>query len=414
MAANIYDLSTTAGSNTTIDGVDVSGATGKVKDGDNVMRSLGAYLAQVLDDLGAVNTPAGTNTITVTAASGYTAYATGQILRIRPANSITGAATLNVNGIGAKSIRKINDIGTDSALVSGDMLKARVYTVIYDATANGAAGAWIVTNPEPAPGVAPYPTGHLYGLTLSNNGSDATNDIDIAVGTARDGADSANMDLASALTKRLDASWAVGTNQGGLDGTESVAGTPDTSTWYHVWLIKRPDTGVVDVLFSESATSPTMPTNYTLKRRLGAVYNNSSGDIASFTQLGDEFLLGASVTDVAANAPGTSAVTRTLTVPTGLKVHAKIIASLINNSGSTVAYAHISELDRPDEAATIARSFTGAAAAAAANSSYGNNHMMVRTNTSAQVRSIVSNLGDANVTLSIVTLGWVDTRGRFY
>src|SRR5690606_22933061 len=47
--------------------------------------------------------------------------------------------------------------------------------------------------------------GHIYGLTLSNNTTDATNDIDIAAGeAASDGSDPVLMVLASALTKRLD------------------------------------------------------------------------------------------------------------------------------------------------------------------------------------------------------------------
>ena len=76
--------------------------------------------------------------------------------------------------------------------------------------------------------------------------------------------------LASALTKTT-SSWAVGTAAGGLD-TGSIA----ANTWYYIYLIKRPDTGVVDVLFSTSPTSPTLPTNYTLKRLFDAVKTNGS------------------------------------------------------------------------------------------------------------------------------------------
>jgi len=107
--------------------------------------------------------------------------------------------------------------------------------------------------------------GHLYGLTLSNNVSDAANDIDIAAGEAASTEiDSVLMVLASALTKRLDAAWAVGSGNGGLD-TGSVG-----NNIYYVWLIQRSDTGVVDVLFSLSKTSPTMPTNYDRKALIGS------------------------------------------------------------------------------------------------------------------------------------------------
>jgi hypothetical protein len=106
--------------------------------------------------------------------------------------------------------------------------------------------------------------GQIYGLTLSNNVTDPTNDIDIAAGSAVDSTGVVSMLLASSLTKRLDAAWAVGNNQGGLD-TGSVG-----NNVYYVWLIRRPDTGVVDVLFSLSNTAPTMPTNYTQKEIIGS------------------------------------------------------------------------------------------------------------------------------------------------
>ncbi len=142
--ASIYDLSATAASNTTIDGTDVSGATGKIKDGDNVMRSLGAFSAQFIKDTGAVNTVAGTgDAITVTLSSSITAYATGQIFRFIAGAANTTAVTLDVNGIGIKAIRKISG-GTDVALVSGDILAGDTYTLIYRATANAAAGGWVM------------------------------------------------------------------------------------------------------------------------------------------------------------------------------------------------------------------------------------------------------------------------------
>lgn len=142
--ASIYDLSATAASNTTIDGTDVSGSTGKIKDGDNVMRSLGAFSAQFIKDTGAVNTVAGTgDAITVTLSSSITAYATGQMFRFIAGAANTTAVTLNVNGIGVKAIRKISG-GTDVALVSGDILAGDTYTVIYRASANAAAGGWVM------------------------------------------------------------------------------------------------------------------------------------------------------------------------------------------------------------------------------------------------------------------------------
>lgn len=63
--------------------------------------------------------------------------------------------------------------------------------------------------------------GHIWGLTLANNATDATNDIDIAAGEAADNSSGALMSLGSTLTKRLDA--------GGRWGAATAASTPDRS-----------------------------------------------------------------------------------------------------------------------------------------------------------------------------------------
>jgi hypothetical protein len=135
------------------------------------------------------------------------------------------------------------------------------------------------------------------GLICSND-SDASHDVAISVGGVRDATNTVNMSLAAILTKRIDAAWAVGDNNGGLDGTESSGGTPDASTMYYIWLIERSDTGVVDALYSESPTSPTMPTNYDYKRLIGSVLTDGSNNILPFTQTGDYFRYTTPVDDV--------------------------------------------------------------------------------------------------------------------
>lgn len=77
----------------------------------------------------------GTNTITATYAPAPTAYATGQRFTFKAQNTITGAATLNVNALGAKNIYK-KDIssGTLVPLASGEIIQNGLYTVEYDGT----------------------------------------------------------------------------------------------------------------------------------------------------------------------------------------------------------------------------------------------------------------------------------------
>lgn len=251
------------------------------------------------------------------------------------------------------------------------------------------------------------PPGFLYGLTLANNGSDPTNDIDIAVGQCIDSTNAIKMVLAGALTKRLDASWAVGTNQGGLD-TGAIA-----DVTYHVFLIMRSDTGVVDVLFSASASAPTMPTNYDYKRRIGSIVRGA-GAILKFKQDGDKFMWDLTYQDVNVTNPGINAVTRQLTVPSGIRVEA--ILSVQGGSTSLAADnpigIYISDLSLFDQIATGTGAFNVSVySSAAAQLVNGAGNVFVFTNTSAQVRSRLQ-VSTASTVLRITTLGWIDTRGR--
>src|SRR5688500_7545831 len=65
-----------------------------------------------------LGTVAGTNTITAVMTPALTAYSAGMIIVFTPANSNTGATTLNINSLGALDVQK----GNAAALVSGDLV----------------------------------------------------------------------------------------------------------------------------------------------------------------------------------------------------------------------------------------------------------------------------------------------------
>lgn len=188
--------------------------------------------------------------------------------------------------------------------------------------------------------VAPF-SGHITGLTYANNVSDATNDIDIAAGGCMD-ATNAYWIALSAITKRLDASWAVGTNQGGLD-TGSIADTD-----YFIWAIARSDTGVTDALFSASATSPTMPANYDYKRLIGW-FRRASSAILAFKVYetaggGIDFLWAAPTLEID-DTLSTSRRTDAVKVPAAFPVMAQIRVHLADASNNVTA-----RICNPDEA----------------------------------------------------------------
>lgn len=241
------------------------------------------------------------------------------------------------------------------------------------------------------------PRGHLWGLTIANNATDSLNDIDIAVGEARDSTNAVDMVLSSALTKRLDAAWVVGTNQGGLD-----TGTIANNT-YHVHLIKRTDGTVSDVLFSLSATAPTMPSGYTYFRRIGSIVRSSIG-IWQFSQRGDEFLWKGPGFDVSVNNLGTTATLYAIAAPTGIQVIAKMFIDQYHaTTGCTVYLSCPSVDDQPS--VSIYNSFNDFAAG------YAVFEAQIRTNTSAQIRAR-SEL--VNTWLDILTHGYVDDRGKSF
>jgi len=167
------------------------------------------------------------------------------------------------------------------------------------------------------------PTDHISGLTMTH-AADADHDITIAPGKSRDSTDAADMVAASAITKQADAAWAAGTNAGGMDtGSIPASGT------LHVWQIKSASTGVVDYLFSISATAPTLPANYDYKRLIGSYRTNSSSNIIPGDWWGTSnrrrFILDTPILDVNTASPGTSAVTAALSVPGGVNVIALVV-----------------------------------------------------------------------------------------
>ncbi|MGO8211826.1 hypothetical protein ACC782_33640 [Rhizobium ruizarguesonis] len=249
----------------------------------------------------------------------------------------------------------------------------------------------------PAPVAGESYRGYINGLTLANNATDATNDIDIAAGSAgSDGASSYLITLASALTKRLDAAWAVGTNQGGLD-TGSIA-----NATYHVWLIQRSDTGVVDALFSTSATAPTMPTNYDRKRRIGSIIRESAA-IVGFFQLGDFFSRGPKLDYDSVSALGSTTVS--LGVPAGIRVRPVLSCQLVIPASSNIALS-FGNGEGTGTGFVAQTGFTGTGESSSDTTQVSN----LITNTSRQIWIDVTITSGSITVCRVRTLGWVDTR----
>lgn len=247
--------------------------------------------------------------------------------------------------------------------------------------------------------------GWIDGLQMS---TDAVNTVTVTAGQATADDGSYVMNLSSSLAKLLSSAWAVGTGNGGLD-----TGAEAANTWYHVWLIARSDTGVVDALLSTSATAPTMPTNYDKKRRIGSIRNNASSNILDFIQRGDVFLWKDAILEFEDTNPGTAAVLRTMTVPLGIRVlhHGSFFGHDLNMHSITCPDVNNQALDAAGASNFTSGNYQTYGVQINVNGQWMGVPVYTHTNTSSQIRTRVQT-SSASVEIAGFTRGWTDPRGR--
>ena len=211
------------------------------------------------------------------------------------------------------------------------------------------------------------------------------------------------MAVATTYTKTT-ASWAVGTGNGMLD-TGASLGT--ATTWYYTYVIERPDTGVTDFLMSLSPTTPTMPTNYTRWRRIGALKLDGSKNILGHYQQGDIFNLVLPVLEYNATPAVTTAFTQTLTsVPPAIVVVGLFSGNVFDATNAN-SVLYLSALSQTDSAAAAPFS-TGQTGNLSSGDVWAK---QVTTNTSAGIRIRVSS---TTMIVNVNTNGWIDNRGKDY
>ena len=321
-----------------------------------------------------------TGTVTVTA---ITSAVAGSILGLRFAASLT--LTHNGTSLILPTSANIVTVANDTAVFVSE-----------------GAGNWRCMVYQRADGSAVAVGGseisQLSGLGLSNNVIDAINDIDITTGGATSDdtviANRVQIILATALIKQVDAVWAVGNNMGMRDSADNLTGAKT----FHIFVIKRTDTNVVDI-FASTNISPTLPTSYTKKRRIGSLLWNGTR-WRDFDQVVDFFRLKDPITDLSAvTQTAATPTTRTLTVPTGIRVMANI--RIHENAGAALVAARpVGSNDlTPANGASPFSQLSGSASADHAE-------VWVLTNTSGQI------VTDASATITsqfyLATFGWHD------
>jgi hypothetical protein len=241
---------------------------------------------------------------------------------------------------------------------------------------------------------------YLGGLTLSNDTTTPATVLNIATGNATSDDNTTSMTLATAgFKKNCNAAWAVGSGNGALDsGSAFVAGS-----WYHVFLIERVDTYVVDVLISASATSPILPANYTKKRRIWTISIDATPKIVPFVQLGDECLWVTPISNYNNVSWSATTILHTTSVPPGVKVIGLYQVYLAPSATCWFL------LTSPDASGNSPNVPNGNITAWVAGGSGGATEVRIRTNTNQQIQFSASGAGTG---YSLITRGWLDSRGK--
>ena len=192
------------------------------------------------------------------------AYVAGMKIRFRSTDASTSTCTINIDGLGPKSIIKENG----NALDAGEIPANSDMEVRYDGT------DFLVIRS----GAKTYPIGHISGglyEVLNAAPGDTTLISDLH---CRDSNNLVDIDIASGFSKEFTTAFALGSGNGGFAGTRTV------DSGYYFFAIKNVD-GSQDLGFDSSETAANLlaaanaiGTGWTYYRTLGRVHNASGSD----------------------------------------------------------------------------------------------------------------------------------------
>jgi hypothetical protein len=359
-----------------------------------------------------VNVSVGTSKLDIkvpTAVSG-TVSITGGIVVSGSSTMVATTFSSNINML-AQSDARFYD--ADSSNYIGLQAPSSVSAdIVYNLPANdGYSGQVLSTNGAKTLSfiATGSPRSYLSGYVMTPVSAKG---ISIAAGQARSDNNTHDITLGTAAALSL-----ASTGVNGLD-----TGTVTSATWYHVFAISKAVGVSAATLASTNISSPTMPAAYTLKRRLGSIYSDTSVSVQNFVQTGDNFSWHTPVIDVSAATVTASAKTLSLSTPSGIKTQALLgINAKVSGTGfNDRVGVYISPLDTADVTVTEPNLGSGTYSLAFDNpppSSTGARGVIagaippVRTNTSSQVRARSFSSSYPN-TLNVSTFGWIDRRGR--
>lgn len=360
-----------------------------------------------------------------------------QVTGLRLGGTIPGGFTINWNAVTISDLRRYEvQFATDLAFAAGTQAFSAVTTTWAFTTAstdvyfarvravnnNGTAGSWSITlntttgqaatgDIEDGAVTGPKLDDNDIGDKLAlrgyidnrtaNNSTDTDHDIDIEAGLCRDATNVASI-VIPALTKQIDNSWTLGTNQGGL----ASALTLSADTAYHMFVVSDGET--VDAGFDTDPQAANLlsdlPEGMTLYRRIGAVVTDSTANIMPYKQYGNFFQLDEPIQDVFLSNPVGTTTHTLIHVPIGIEVACHM--SINWRPDATTTFNSLMYYGPVDATFAPAGSDGGTIGAARVLS----HSAVVMLNTSGQMKTGQSG-NNSDVKFSIRIHGWEDQRG---
>jgi hypothetical protein len=244
--------------------------------------------------------------------------------------------------------------------------------------------------------LATYPLLVINGFAISHD-TDTDHDILFGSGSCTDSTNAIIL-TGSALTKQIDASWAAGDDAGGL-----FSGSVAANTVYYMFVIREDSDGSIDYGFDTSIIAANRPAGWTYYRKIGVGRTNSSSNfiLSQWIRGGNSLEVNylTPIQDISDTADNSSAILRTLSVATGVKVKANIVVTILIGAGNVLCY--VSDPDTTDLAPATA---TGIYQLSVANIGFGVGHaeLYINTDTSGRVRTRAASTG----TVKILTKGY--------
>ena len=350
-----------------------------------------------------------------------TAYtATQQFTAKISATNLTTTPYLQVSSIASPTttavIKKLSATKTEIAVEASDLL----INGIYDFKRNSANDAWIVLNPEKA--FYNLTNGINYNskattttqgiaflsnpITISNNATDANNDIDFSAGNFQFSDGSGQATYAGG-TGQLDVLF--GTGNGML-----ATGSKAINSTYHLYMVSNLTTGVSKPLailgVAGTAPDPTsvLPSGFTKFEDRGSILTDGSGNIRPFTQDKKYFTLTTPVLSQSLTLTANTRGSYAITTPLGKRTNANILGTNVKNSSGN-SQTWISDLNTTDIDPVLISGFE----TIKGNMTYvSDNEIWRKTNLTSQI-GIRTNNSTSSTEIKIVTMGWEDINLKF-